>query len=105
MPVDWGRVQALHVIKRDWRIDEETEQASTPKIPKRDCNKKVNRPFVCCNPNSLLAGPCQSDMFPCLETDEYQWHDFQCTENRSEAEHYVGGPSEIKVMECADDSA
>lgn len=40
------RVQALHVIKRDGRVDQKAEQAGTHEIPERNGDKEINRPLV-----------------------------------------------------------
>ena len=44
------RVQALHVVERDRRVDEEAEQARADQIPERDGDEEVDRPLVRCHP-------------------------------------------------------
>src|SRR6185436_1582191 len=41
-----GRVEPLHVIKREWRINEKAKQSRTNHIPDEDTGKECERPFV-----------------------------------------------------------
>ena len=44
--VHGGRVEALHVVERDGRIDQEAEEARADEIPEGHGDEEVDRPFV-----------------------------------------------------------
>ena len=53
-----GRVQPLHVIERDGRIDQEAEQPGADQIPEQDGREEHERPMIVSAPTRPHAQPC-----------------------------------------------
>src|SRR5690242_9661775 len=103
--MDGSQIQTLHIVERDWRIDEKAEQPGSHKIPECNRNKEIDWPLVGCDPDFLLAGASQADVLPGFEADQHERHDFKCAEHRAKSQHYVWCSSKVKVMERPNDSS
>src|SRR6185295_11915588 len=70
-------VETLHVIERDGRIDEKSEQAGADKIPECDRDKEIDWPAVIRKPGGCLG---KADIFPGFKSDQDQRHHFERAE-------------------------
>ena len=88
-------VEALHVVQRDGRVDEEAEEACADEVPEGDGHEEVNRPLVCADPWTLSGPTRQANVLPRLEADKNQWHHFESAEDCAECQNGVGRSCEI----------
>ena len=95
MAMDGRRIQPLHVIESNWRIDQKTEEPRSDKVPKCDRHKKINRPFVFRHPWALAA---QSEIFVTFKSNQSQRHNLQSTEDRAHSQHSRRRSAEIQVV-------
>src|SRR5687768_1356259 len=102
MGVNRSRVKSLHVIQSDRRIDHESEDSRTDKIPERDRDKKVNDPLVLVEPRLHFRMP---DVLKRFVTNEYKRNDLECAEHGAERECDGRRAREIKVMKRSDNAA
>ena len=103
--VDRRRVQSLHVVERDRRIDQETEQACADQIPERHGHEEVDRPFVRCTQACCVATR-ESRMFSHASNPISTSGTTSSALNTApSASTTFGVPGEIQVMERADDAA
>src|SRR5688500_11495612 len=102
MGMDRRGVEALHVIERDRRIDHETEQPCTERIPECDRDEEVDRPIVVAHP---IAGSVEPYILARLKADKEKRYDFELAENGSEGQHHGGRAREVKVVLCSNDAA
>ncbi len=93
------RVQTLHVVECDRRVNHEAKQTRAYHIPKRHGHEKVDRPFVLGNPR---LGTSDLDIVPGLESDQGQRHNLQRAEHRSQRHHRSWCSGEIEMMQRAD---
>ncbi len=101
MRVDRRRVDALDVIQRDGRIDEEAEHASAEHVPERHGDEEVDRPAV----RVVFGGSGGAQVVDGFEADEGQGHDFQCGEDGAESDDRCGCACPIQMVEGADHAA
>src|SRR5512146_1603728 len=105
MAVNRRQIQALHVVERNWRIDEESEESRADEIPERNCDEEVDWPLVVGNPARLPRWASEAKILPCLESDQGQRHNFKSTEHRTQSDNGRAGASEVQVMEGSNDAA
>src|SRR6476646_8265167 len=103
--MDRRKGEPLDVIDRDWRINEEAEKTCSHQIPERDCHEEVDGPFVVGDPLRLLCRLREANILPGFVTDQSEWHNLECTENRTEANHGGSCTGKVEVVKRADDSA
>ena len=53
--VDRRRVEALHVVEGERRVDEEAEEARADQVPERHGDEEQDRPSVACDPRLRVA--------------------------------------------------
>ena len=97
-----GRVQALQVVQRDRRVDEEAEDASTEHVPEGHGDEEHQRPAHRFHPDGLVLHR------PVLEgviAQQHQRHHFQGGEHRADGRDGGGGTREVQVVERARDTA
>ena len=102
MAVQRRRVEPLHVVERDGRVDEEAEQARAHQVPEGDGHEEVDGPAVGGEP---ALGPRQADVLPDLEAHQHQRHHLQRAEHRPQRQHGGRRAREVQVVEGADDAA
>ena len=102
MRVDGGRVQTLHVVKSDRRIDHETKDTRTDQVPERDGYEEVDRVTVLREPLSRASATI---VFHRFVTHKRQRHDLECAENRTERKSDRRRACEVEMMQCPDDAA
>ena len=68
------RVEALHVVQGDRRVDHEAEQPGPDHVPEGHGHEEVDRPLVPLHPRRRSRPP---QVFHRIEPDEHQRHDFQ----------------------------
>jgi hypothetical protein len=50
MTVERRRVESLHVVQGNRRVNHEAEQPGTDHVPEGDRHEEIDRPFVALNP-------------------------------------------------------
>ena len=96
------RVEPLHIIERERRIDQESEEAGADQIPDQHGREKHERPVVGLLPveQPLVFGAAVS-----LEADDHQRHHFERREHAAERDHSDRRSAEIEMVERAEDAA
>ena len=98
MSVRRGCQQSLHVVEREWRIDEETQHASTYEIPKRNSQEELERHLVSFDPRCIPFG---TPVVVSVKRDESQRYDLESGKDRTKGEHGLWSASEVQVMKRA----
>src|SRR4051812_26508541 len=96
------RVDALHVVERERRIDEEAEQSCSDQIPYQNTGEECEWPLVDGLPFLLMLDLGAVVGF---EPDDHQWNDLERGEYRAQRNYRDRRPAEIEVMERAEHPA
>jgi hypothetical protein len=94
-------VEPLRIVQGDGRIDQEAEQPGADEVPKGHPYAKGDRPAIRREP---APGARQPHIFPGLEADQHERHDFQRTEHDPQCEDDIRRAGEIEMMERANDT-
>ena len=100
--MDGCRIEALHVVEGDRRVDQEAKQAGSHQVPEGDGNEEQNGPSIGSHPR-LGMGDLQ--VFVRFETDENERYDLQGTERRAERQDRDRGSGKVQVVKRPDDPA
>ena len=95
------RVEPLHVVERDRRVDQEPEDAGAHQVPERDADEEADRPAVARHPRRRrlhAAGLVR------LEADQHQRDHLQRAERGADRHDRGRRAAEVQVVEGARDA-
>jgi methyl-accepting chemotaxis protein len=96
------RVEALHVVERDRRVDHEAEDARADEVPEGDADEEADRPAVAPHPG---RGVLQAPGLEGLDADQHQRHHLERAEARADRHDRDRRAAEVEVVEGARDAA
>ncbi len=80
--MDRRRVQTLHVVEREGRVDEEPEQAGADGVPEGNSDEEADRPAI---PASERRGAFEAQGVERLEADQRERNHFERAEGGAHA--------------------
>src|SRR5690606_38430914 len=84
MAVQWREIETLHVVERQRRVDEKTEQPGADQVPERDRREEQDRPTIALHPRRGLP---ELERLIRLKPDERERHDLERREARTQRDH------------------
>ena len=100
-----SQIQSLHVVERDWRIDEKAEEPRTNKIPECYGDEEVDGPFVIGDPRRFLGRTREAQVLPCFKADQRQRYYLKCTEYCAQCDDGWTGTGKVEMVERSNDAA
>src|SRR5690606_2928186 len=95
-----SRVESLHVVEGDWRINQEAENPGADEIPECDGDEAVDWPLIGLDP---LGGATEIKIVVSLKTHQDQRHDLKSAEGCPERHHRRWRTGEIQMVKSPDD--
>ena len=96
------RVQALDVVERDRRVDQEAEDAGPQHVPEGDGDEEQDRPAIGRDPGRR---PGEAVVVVALEAEQHQRHHLQRRDDRAQRHHRRRRAGPVEVVQGADDAA